>query len=168
MTAGAHFTERSLMFNPRRSVILMLLAGIAGLFWSANIEAQTREARRISLDEAQAQAALATEAHLAQLGVDAAKYHRQAAEADYLPKIDATMFNVHYNKFMGQSFQLFNRSGAVPILGKNETLTAFTVTQPVTPLLKVRQAVKIAKADEVVARAKAAQFTAEVQTNVEK
>src|SRR5260370_32284925 len=52
-------------------------------------------ARRITLEQAQQQAAAAGDpmAHLAQLQVEAAKQHRLEAESDYFPKISSTFMN---------------------------------------------------------------------------
>ncbi len=127
--------------------------------------------RRITLEEATERAiktaAGSQGANLAQLSVDAARYHRLAAQADYFPKVGATFANVHFNKFMGEQVQLANRTLAVPLMNKDQTLFAVTVTQPVTPLFKVREAVNIARADERIARAKAGMPIAEVTSGVE-
>jgi len=74
---------------------------------------------------------------------------------------------LHFNKFMGPEIQLVRRTAGVPLFGKDETFVAVTLTQPVTPLFKVREVVEIARADEVVASAKAAQATAQVASRVE-
>ncbi|MGE0126601.1 MAG: TolC family protein [Blastocatellales bacterium] len=123
---------------------------------------------RITLEEAQARAVAGKAAELAWLNVDAARYHRQAAQADYFPKINSTFINLHFNKFMGQRIQVLNRPVGLPVLNKDETLVAVTLTQPVTPLFKVHQGVRIARADERIAKAKAAAATAQVVMNVEK
>ena len=136
----------------------------------ATAQDRTPEVRFITLDDARrnANTAGAATSNLAQLAVDAAKYHRQAAQADYFPKLDAGFLNLHYNKFMGQTIQLFHREAAVPLFGKNETAFAFTVTQPVTQLLQVHQAVKVARADEQIAKAKGGQLAAQTAENVER
>src|SRR5262245_3657044 len=123
--------------------------------------------RLITLDDAQAQAAAATMKSLGRLGIDAAKYHRQAVRADYFPKIDASFLNLHYNKLMGKPLQLFGRDASLPLFGKDETAVAFTVFQPVTQLLQVHQAVNLARADEEIARAKADSMTSQIAANVE-
>src|SRR5215470_8710009 len=69
---------------------------------------------------------------------------------------------------MGDTIQLVSRDAAVPLFGKNETAVALTVTQPVTQLLQVRQAVNIARADEEIAKAKGAQMASQVAENVER
>jgi hypothetical protein len=43
----------------------------------------------------------------------------------------------------------------VPIFSQNQTMVNVTLTQPITPLFEVRQAVRIARADERIAMAKA-------------
>jgi outer membrane protein TolC len=123
--------------------------------------------RLITLDDAQAQAAASTMKNLARLGIDAAKYHRQAVQADYFPKLDASFLNLHYNKFLGDTIRLASRDAELPLFGKNETAVALTVIQPVTQLLQVHQAVNVARADEEIAKAKAAGVTSQIATNVE-
>jgi len=123
---------------------------------------------RVTLAEAQARAIGGKAAVLAQLAIVAAEYHRKAAQADYFPKAGATFASLHFNKFMGQRIQVISRSIGLPILNKDETIVAVTVTQPVTPLFKVHQAVRIAKADERIAEGKAAALAAQAAANVEK
>ena len=130
--------------------------------------------RRITLREAQ-QAAAANNpmAHLAQLQVEAAKQHRLGAESDYFPKISSTLTNFHFNKFMGQEITIQRRiaggtvTGGLPLAGKDQTLVAVTAAQPITPLLKLREVVNIARADERAAMAKAG-IPVENASNVEK
>jgi len=140
-------------------------------FLSPSLLAQSEGMQRITLEQAQnqaqAQAGAQKMASLARLGIDAARYHRQAAQADYFPKIGSEFFNLHFNKFLGQRFELANRSRELPLLAKNITFFTTTVIQPVTPLLKVHQAVRIARADEAIAEAKATQMLAQVAANIE-
>jgi outer membrane protein TolC len=126
------------------------------------------EVRFITLDDAKGRAAGAATSNVAQLGINAAKYHRQAAQADYFPKLNAEFLNLHYNKFMGQTIQLLRRQVGVPLFGKDWTAVSLTFTQPVTQLLQVRQAVTVARADEQIARAKGAQLTAQTSESVER
>lgn len=124
---------------------------------------------RVSLPDAQARAAAAAKAaQLATLNVLAAKYHREAVQANYFPKISSDLFNLHFNKFMGQEIQLLNRSTALPLLDKDSTFFMVDAVQPVTPLLKVHQAVRIARADERIAQAKSAAVAAQVSADVER
>jgi outer membrane protein TolC len=127
----------------------------------------TQSIRRLTLEEAQARASGTATRDLGQLGVDAARYHREAVQADYFPKIDATFANLHFNKFLGDTIRLGRRVADLPLLEKDQTIVAFTVTQPVTPIFKVREAVQIARADETIARAKAALASANNASVVE-
>jgi outer membrane protein TolC len=125
---------------------------------------------RIDLPDAKARALAASKAkQLAMLNIAAAKYHRQAIQADYFPKLSATFFNLHFNKFMGQEFELFrlNHTVTLPLVDKDQTLVLATAVQPITPILKIRQVVSIARADERIARAKADAAAAQVATDVE-
>ena len=128
-------------------------------------------AHRITLDEAKERAiknsAGGKEANLPLLAVEAARYHRLAAQADFFPKVGATVINLHFNKFMGQQIQIVNRSVPLPLLNKDQTVVALTVTQPVTPLFKVREGVNIARADERIARAKAGMSISQITSGVE-
>jgi outer membrane protein TolC len=131
--------------------------------------------RRITLEQAQQQAAAAGDpmAHLAQLQVEAARQHRLGAESDFFPKISSTFTNFHFNKFMGEEFtvqrpiQGGTTTAQIPLAGKDQTLVAITAAQPITPLLKLREVVNIARADENVARAKAG-MPVETASRVEK
>src|SRR5262245_14583937 len=115
------------------------------------------DTRHITLEEVKAKAAgTPAVSSVGQLEIDAAKYHRQAAQADYFPKLSADFLNLHYNKFMGETLQLLRRSAGLPLFGKDETAVALTVVQPVTQLLQVRQAVTVARANERIAQAKVA------------
>jgi outer membrane protein TolC len=131
-------------------------------------------ALRITLEEAQLRAVATHALVAASAGVEAARYHHKALQSDYFPKVGAYLVNIHYNKFMGDTIQLFRRgiifptvSRAVPLFDKDQTFVGPTVTQPLTPLFKVHQAVRIAKADERIARAKvnaaSIQLTADVE-----
>ena len=124
---------------------------------------------RINLPDAKARAAAATKAaELGRLNVAAARYHRQAAQADYFPKVSSTLVNLHFNKFMGQEFALVRRNVFLPLVAQDQTVFGVTVAQPVTPLFKVRQAVQIARADERIAQAKVNALRAQTDGSVER
>jgi outer membrane protein len=99
---------------------------------------------------------------LGYLSIEAAKQHRLGVQADYYPKLGATFLNLHYSEFLGQviavrrplmgSVQQFS----VPLFSQNWTIATVTFIQPITPLFQVNQAVRIARADERIAMAKAA------------
>lgn len=111
-------------------------------------------------------------ARLGQLQVEAAKQHRLGAQSDYFPKLSSTFLNMHFNKFMGQEITVQRPAGTasigVPLLGKDQTTVAVTAAQPLTPLFKLREVVRLARADENIARAKAGMPVSEISANVEK
>jgi hypothetical protein len=121
--------------------------------------------RRITLEQVKQQAVAnpATNplARLGQLSVEAAKQHRLGVQADYFPKLGATFANLHYSEFLGEVLEVrrpLQGSLAqipIPLFSQNQTIAAVTFTQPITPLFEVHQAVKIARADEHIAMAKA-------------
>src|SRR5215831_16855736 len=100
--------------------------------------------------------------------------HRLGAQSDYFPQLSSTFSNFHFTKFMGEAFEVQRPvSGgtstlALPLAGKDQTFVAVTAAQPVTPLLKLREVVRLAQADENIARAKAGMPVAETAANVEK
>jgi outer membrane protein TolC len=158
------------MFRNAPALRILCKLTIAALLLTTRGMGQDRspDVRFITLDDAKGRATGAATSNVAQLGINAAKYHRQAAQADYFPKLSAEFLNLHYNKFMGQTIQLFRRQAALPLFGKDETAVALTFVQPVTQLLQVRQAVTIARADEQIARAKGAQLASQISENVER
>jgi outer membrane protein TolC len=115
--------------------------------------------RRLTLEEAKhsIDPAASPMAHLSQLSVDAARQHRLGVQADYFPKFGATFTNLHFTEFLGQVVTLrrLNSQVALPLLAQDQTVAALTFVQPITPLFVVHQAVKIARADERIAKAKA-------------
>jgi outer membrane protein TolC len=131
--------------------------------------------RVITLEEAQQAAAGQNPlARLGELSVEAAKQNRQAFETSYYPQVSGTFANLHFNKFMGEQVQVrrpilgVTSSVALPLLRKDSTTVAFNLIQPLTPLLKVKEAVKLARADENIARAKAGMPVSESARNVDK
>src|SRR5262245_17736994 len=107
--------------------------------------------------------------------LSASRWNRKAVQSDYFPKVGAYLVNIHYNKFMGDTIQLFRRgiifptvSRAVPLFDKDQTFVGLTVTQPLTPLFKVHEAVRIAKADERIARANANAASVQLTADVER
>ncbi|HKE24447.1 MAG TPA: TolC family protein [Bryobacteraceae bacterium] len=106
-------------------------------------------------------------AYMSQLSVEAAKQHRLGVQADYFPKLGATFLNLHTTDFLGQVLRLppgplkdvpvqLMNGVPVQIINKDMTAAALTFVQPITPIFAVRQAVRIARADERIAMAKAA------------
>jgi outer membrane protein TolC len=152
------------------------ICGVLALINAALAQDRPPDVKHISLDEAKSKASgSAAVSKAGQLAVDAAKYHRQAAQADYFPKLSADFLNLHYNKFLGQKIEVVDRRTGVPLFGKEVplfgkdwTAVSLTVVQPVTQLLQVRQAVAVARADERIAQAKVAQMAAQTAEYVER
>jgi outer membrane protein TolC len=129
---------------------------------------------RITLEEAMARAVACQALVAASAGVSAAHFHHKALQSDYFPRVGAYLVNLHYNKFMGDTIQLFRRgiifptvSRNVPLFDKDQTFVGPTVTQPLTPLFKIHEAVRIAKADERIAQAKADAVSIQLAADVE-
>jgi outer membrane protein TolC len=127
--------------------------------------------RRITLEQVKQQHSANRAAspllRLGQFSIEAAKQHRRGVQADYFPKFGATLVNLHFTEFLGKIFrpipnmrlgpgplELFP-ANAVPLLSQNQTVAVLTFVQPITPLLMVHQAVRVARADERIAMAKA-------------
>ena len=132
--------------------------------------------RRITLKEAQ-QLAVQTDNPLVRLGqfqVEAAEQHRLGVKAMYFPNVSGQFENLHFNKHPGEIFTvqrpLAGTILSVPtnIIEQDQTAVNFSVVQPLTPLFAVRQLVRIARADENIARAKAGMPVAERASLVEK
>lgn len=133
-------------------------------------------ARIITLQQAQQKAASASNNPLMRLGelqVEVAKQTRLGTQASFFPQIGSTFENFHFNKFLGERLQITGplggqRTFGLPLFGKDQTLAAVTATQPITPLLQLRQLYRINLADERIARAKAGMPVAETASKVEK
>src|SRR5262249_37669683 len=130
---------------------------------------------RITLEEAMARAVACQALVAASAGVSAAHWRHKALQSDYFPRVGAYLVNLHYNKFMGDTIQLFRRgiifptvSRTVPLFDKDQTFVGPTVTQPLTPLFKIHEAVRIAKADERIAEAKADAVSIQLAADVER
>jgi outer membrane protein TolC len=127
---------------------------------------------RLTLDEAQQAAGGAGNplVRLGQLSVEAAKQHRQGVQGLYYPNVSTLLENLHLNKQTGQVLSLPRFGAAVPvnIFHKDNTIFNVMAAQPVTPLFSVYQLVKIARADENIAKAKAGMPVAETAMKVEK
>jgi outer membrane protein TolC len=121
--------------------------------------------RRITLEQVKQQSAnraASPLAYMSHLSVEAAKQHRLAVQADYFPKFGATFVNLHATDFLGQMLEVrhpFTGNAMqvpVAIINKDQTIAALSFVQPVTPVFVIHQAVRIARADERIAMAKAA------------
>jgi outer membrane protein len=142
-----------------------IAAGFAGGRDSAERQpVRSERPRRITLEQVKQSANRMASplAYISHLSVEVAKQHRLGVQADYFPKFGATFVNLHFTDFLGQIVEvrrpLMGGVTQVPvqIINQNQTLAALTFVQPITPLFEVRQAVRVARADERIAMAKAA------------
>ena len=127
--------------------------------------------RRITLDEAQQMAAGASNplVRLGELQVEAAKQHRLGVQALYFPNIGSQFENLHLNKQTGTVLTgPLGREVQSKLISKDSTTVNVAAVQPITSLLAIHQLVKIARADENIARAKAGMPVAEAANKVEK
>jgi hypothetical protein len=120
-----------------------------GVASSEEISAGRNRVRRVTLQQVKQQSAnrvTSPASRLSQLSVEAAKQHRLAVQADYFPKFGDTFVNLHYTEFLGQLITVRRALASspvqvpVPIFSQNQTIAMLTFTQPITPLLEVRQA----------------------------
>ena len=143
-----------------------------GSYFALNSGNAPADVRRITLDEAQQLAGGTSNplVRLAELQVRVAKEHRLGVQSLYFPNISGQLENLHFNKNTGPVLTLDRLGKTVPvdIIGKNQTAYNFSAVQPLTPLFAVHQLVKIARADENIARAKAGMPVAETAGKVEK
>jgi len=132
--------------------------------------------RRITLADAQQLAQAATDplVRLGRLQVEAAEEHRKGVRSMYFPSISTQFFALHLTAEPGEilSFQrpLTGALISVPITAvfQNQNAVNVVATQPITQLWSIRQLVKIARADENIARAKAGMPVTAVARQVEK
>ena len=141
-----------------------VVGGFAGGRDSVEQPVQPARPRRINLEQVKQSANRMASplAYLSHLSVEAAKQHRLGVQADYFPKFGATFMNLHATDFLGQIARFRGPLGRlfppvpVQVINQDSTVAALTFVQPITPLFAVREAVRIARADERIAMAKAA------------
>ena len=81
--------------------------------------------------------------------------------------------NLHYSEFLGQVLSIRRPiEGSllqvpIPLFSPNQPIATITFTQPMTPLFQVYQAVRIARADERIAMAKAGVAVAKNTSDIE-
>jgi outer membrane protein TolC len=125
---------------------------------------------RLTLEDAK-QKALANNKllNIANLNVEAKEFAVRAARADYFPKVTATELYMHFNNFLGTVLTTQGRTVTGPrggpllafpsnsvnaaVLQQDTSFFTISAVQPLTDLLKVRQGVKIAQADQQIAQA---------------
>lgn len=134
------------------------------------------DTRTLTLPDAQQRAQLASAplVRLGELQVEAARQHRLGVTSMYFPAITTQFDALHLSERPGEllAFQRPLTGGLltvpVGVVFQDQTLVNVIVAQPITQLFGVRQLVKIARADENIARAKAGMPVEAVARQVEK
>jgi outer membrane protein TolC len=120
---------------------------------------------------------------LAARNVQSKGYATRAAQALYFPQIIGNAVYFHFNDDLGTILTTPGRHVTgpkgqplvtfpattinLPVLNQETAFTTIAAVQPLTDLLKVRQGVKIAQADEQIARAQMEKGTRELMSGVE-
>lgn len=121
--------------------------------------------------------------NLAALNVEAKAYAIKAARADYFPKVSANAMYFHFNDDLGTVLAVRSRSlttskgrtlatfpggvTEVNVLNQDSSFVQIGAVQPLTDIFKIRQGVKIAQADEQIARAQQQQGIRDLASGVE-
>jgi outer membrane protein TolC len=134
------------------------------------------DVRLITLTDAQQQAQVANSAlvRLGELQVEAARQHTLGVKSLYFPNVSTQADYLHLSQSPGEIFSVQRPFAggllSVPVQAVFENPLAINVvvTQPITQVFGVHQLVKIARADENIARAKAGLPVTEVSQQVEK
>ncbi len=119
---------------------------------------------RLTLEDAKQRAlAVNKDLVLGQLGVREKSEAIAAARADYLPKLLANVNYFHFNDNLGVVNTVRTgrlgllppgtQSIAVTAINQNSSLAAITLAQPITKLIAINAATKIARADREIAQA---------------
>src|SRR5262249_46577542 len=116
--------------------------------------------QRLTLEEARDRARANSKViALASTNLRGKDYAIRAARADYFPKLIGSSIYLHFNHPLGSVLTTQGRPRlgipaqqvAVNVINSDTSFSTVSVAQPLTALLKVRQGVKIAQADEQIA-----------------
>jgi outer membrane protein TolC len=136
---------------------------------------------RLTLEEAK-QRALATNKllNLAGLNVQAKGFAVRAMKANYFPTVTGLAGYMHFNDQLGEVITTKDRSllgqsiltipgktFEVPVYQQDSSVVQLNVLQPITDLLKVRQGVRVAQADQGIAQAQLEQGIRKLVSGVE-
>jgi outer membrane protein TolC len=139
---------------------------------------------RLTLEEAKHRALAQSKLlNLASVNVESKGYAIRAVQADYFPKVTASALYLHFNDDLGTVLATTGRTVSgprgrplvtfpptainVPVLNQDSSWAVLNVVQPITDLLKVRQGVKIAVADQNIAQAELEKGARELASGVE-
>ena len=131
---------------------------------------------RLTLDEARHRVMANNKLiQLAALNIQSKGHATSAARADFFPKIVGNTVYLHFSDPLGTVLTtpglprlgVSPRTRAVNVLNQDTSFTSILAVQPITDLLKVRQGVKLAKADEQIAQAQLEKGTRELLNGVD-
>jgi outer membrane protein TolC len=139
---------------------------------------------RITLEEAKQRALTNNKLlNLASLNAESKAFAVRAMQANYFPQVVGTALYFHFNDNLGTVLTPGGRTISGPrgvplvtlptttidaaVLNQDSSFAYFGVVQPITDLLKVRQGVKIARADEGIAQAQLEKGIRELVSGVE-
>jgi outer membrane protein TolC len=138
---------------------------------------------RLTLEEA-TQRALANNKllNIGSLNAESKEYAIRAARSDYFPKVVGSVFYFHFQDDLGKVITTQGRTLTGPrgrplvsfpptaieaaVLNQNSSFAVLSAVQPITDLLKVRQGVNIARADQGIAQAQLEKGVRDVASGV--
>ena len=138
----------------------------------------------ITLEEAKQQAIAKSKLlDLAALNAESKAFVVKTVQADYFPKVAGTAVYLHFNDELGKVLDTPGRTITgprgrplltfppatfeVPVYNQDSAVANIGVVQPITDILKIRQGVKIARADEQIALAQREKGVRELASGVE-
>jgi outer membrane protein TolC len=177
------------MLQPKRTLVVAVLSSCLGfpLLRTGTVAAQEAIAHppqqtpapsvvHLTLEEA-AQRAISVNKLLAlgTMNVTSKSYATRAVQANYFPQVIGASAYLHFDEPLGDVLSIRGRPlvGLPPkvfdanFLNQNSSWTIVAAVQPITDLLKVRQGVLIARADQQIAQAKLDSGTREVVSGAE-
>jgi outer membrane protein TolC len=131
---------------------------------------------RLTLDEAKQRALSNSKVlALATMNAQSKDYATRATRADYFPKVIGSVVYFNFDSPLGTVITTQGRPRlgipsttiAANVLNQNSSLSTLSVAQPITALLKVRQGVQIARADEQIAHAQREKATRAIANGAE-
>ncbi len=174
MSLGA--TRNVIQFVILVGIVSCFILNAAGLVRADEPQHSSPSTVRISLEEAK-QRALASNKLLTigVLNVEGKGYATRSMQSNYGPKVLGTSAYLHFDRPLGQVLTTRDRpiigippqQIAVNVFNQDSAWNILAAVQPITDLLKVRQGVRIARADEEIARAQYDKGERELLSGVE-
>jgi outer membrane protein len=170
MHEGRRTTMRCAALTALWLVGLMALPGAAGQAQlSAPVAGTATPPLNLTLEDAKQRALHNKLLNLAALNTESKAFAIKAARADYFPKVSASALYFHFNDDLGTVLTVPSKTISGPrgaalvtfpgsttaanVLNQNTSFVQIGAVQPLTDIFKIRQGVKIAQADEQIAKA---------------